>query len=200
MKKVFVVGGDSLIERMFDQEGWGVVDTPEESDLIQFTGGEDVDPALYGDDVHKTTYYNSRRDVKEAQIFNEYIDKYKAGICRGGQFLNVMSGGMMWQDVDGHLGGHIATDLVNNLDMVVTSTHHQMMLPRGNFQLFMVAEKSKRKATGKEEIYAPFVSRDVESVYYPETKSLCFQPHPEYVRKGTLFRDTYFNYLSKVMR
>jgi gamma-glutamyl-gamma-aminobutyrate hydrolase PuuD len=104
--KVFVVDSDVRITRMFMANNWLVVPSAKEADLIQFTGGADVSPMLYGEPKHPRTYCDPNRDQHEANIFWNNIDKPKAGICRGGQFLNVMSGGSMWQDVDNHaIGG-----------------------------------------------------------------------------------------------
>ena len=54
--KVLVVGRD-LSENMFSRRGWKVVNIlgGETPDLVQFTGGEDVDPALYKHSKHSST-------------------------------------------------------------------------------------------------------------------------------------------------
>lgn len=54
--------------------------------LIVFTGGEDVNPALYGDIIHYTTSTNVRRDNVESSIFRSTVNKSQVaflGICRG---------------------------------------------------------------------------------------------------------------------
>ena len=207
MRKVWVVGGDSLTEDMFTKRGWQVVTNPDEADLIQFTGGEDVSPHLYGQAKHPTTYNNPNRDDYEADIFN-YVgnDKPKAGICRGAQFLNVMSGGSMYQDVDGHLGLHLAYPIAHPeiddwaeiiasgskpLAIDVTSTHHQMMIPSEKAEILMVAYQSTYRDTAsyRDE---DATREDYECVYYPETKSLCYQPHPEYMEIEDDCQEMYF--------
>ncbi|MGL5341859.1 MAG: gamma-glutamyl-gamma-aminobutyrate hydrolase family protein, partial [Lactococcus garvieae] len=86
MKKVFVVGGGINVSLAFRNAGFQIVDTPEEADVVCFTGGEDVDPALYGEEnVH--SYINKGRDAEEIKIFDAVKEKgtVMVGICRGGQ-------------------------------------------------------------------------------------------------------------------
>jgi len=102
----------------------------------------------------------------------------KIGICRGGQLLNVLSGGSLWQHVDGHSGHHIAYDLRTNEPFMVTSVHHQMMKPASDAIILVEAHKCK----WKEDAIAKYkqMESDPEVVFYPKTNSFCFQPHPEY--------------------
>ena len=203
MAKVYVVGPRYGIDEMFRENGWEVVTDFDDAGLIQFTGGEDVTPALYGEEAHPTTYNSVRRDAAEQALYNMIKDKPKAGICRGGQFLNVMSGGKMWQDVDRHAIGdtHAATDVATGKVFQVTSTHHQMMDPspeatlllkatRSTFKEGMTADGELRKVKG--------LGLDVESVFYPHTNALCFQPHPEFVNKGHECQTLYFQYIKDI--
>jgi gamma-glutamyl-gamma-aminobutyrate hydrolase PuuD len=199
--KVFVVGGDISVVRMFMDNNWKIVHTPEEADLIQFTGGEDVSPMLYGEPRHPTTGCNPARDQKEANIFFSFPDKPKAGICRGGQFLNVMSGGFMHQDVDNHAiaGTHLATyeEDGNVQEVSVTSTHHQMMQPDVGSFVFLSCNRSNYKENGWQEDVKETWPTDVEGVMYFETNSLCFQPHPEYVDPEHECQRLYFRVLER---
>ena len=70
--KVYIVGPDSLTMNMFLMMGWGTVKNPADADLIQFTGGADVSPALYGAAKHATTYVDPRRDAIESDIYYKY--------------------------------------------------------------------------------------------------------------------------------
>lgn len=203
LPKVFIVGYDGLIARMFRKFGWEVVETLEEADLVQFTGGSDVSPHLYGQ--HNVKSFNEPgRDRREAVVFHAAtnLGKPMTGICRGGQFLNVMSGGEMWQDVDNHLGNHIAYDFETNEPFEVTSTHHQMMIPGEGAQLVAIAKRSKHQVKGSstdedpKSIHNYGDIKDTEAVYYAATKCFCFQPHPEY--EGAPGLDSvYFQYLEQ---
>ncbi len=69
---------------MFDElEHTSLID---ESDIIVFTGGEDVSPDVYGESrVHKLTNSNKSRDNKETYYFEKGFEsnKFMIGICRG---------------------------------------------------------------------------------------------------------------------
>jgi len=96
--------------------------------LVCFTGGEDVSPNLYGHE-NLGSYNSSARDAREVLIF-EMAQKHNipmTGICRGSQFLNVMCGGTMVQDLrKGHGGGRHMCQTVEGKEFPVTSSHHQM--------------------------------------------------------------------------
>lgn len=195
-KAVFIVGGymaHGEYARMFSDAGWEIADKIAKANLLQFTGGSDVTPAFYDMGQHPSTSNNVNRDNQEAIIFKIGIEEEipMAGICRGGQFLNVMNGGKMWQDVDGHANGrgHEVIDFIDNDTFYATSTHHQMMIPHEEGLVLAVAYESLRKETkdlhGKTHELR-FAKKDyntegdVEVVYYKESNSLCFQPHPEF--------------------
>jgi len=149
--KVFIVNSSLDYERMFFKEKWGVVKKIEGADLIQFTGGEDVSPCLYGQKKHPKTRNNLERDKREAIIFGLAIKNNipMAGICRGGQFLNVMCGGELWQDVDGHAKGgtHEVIDLITGDSFRATSTHHQMMTKGPNGLVVGAADESRWRSS-----------------------------------------------------
>lgn len=211
-KHVFVVGGDYEIENMFRRRGWGIATKLQRADLIQFTGGEDVDPRFYRSQKHAATSSNVARDLKEKVVF-DWAQKLgssepipTAGICRGGQFLNVMCGGEMWQHVNGHAGSHIATDEVTDTKVMATSTHHQMMMPTKDAFILMTASMSNRKESvngqglttmlsGKNAL----ASKDVEAVCYVGERALCFQPHPEYKWAKPELTDLYFRYIDDML-
>jgi gamma-glutamyl-gamma-aminobutyrate hydrolase PuuD len=208
--------GRATVEAMFIKQGWLLTKDIEKADLVQFTGGADVSPYLYGEFKHPSTGNDPARDVYEQEIYDKCIAMGvpMAGICRGGQFLNVMNGGSMYQDVDGHAiqGTHKAFILGGLLSVDVSSTHHQMMRPNlspeAEAQVIMSAALSKTKenmtsnASGTPKVITEICDpsrhkSDVEAVYYGATNCLCFQPHPEF--PGPLYeetRDVYFNFLN----
>lgn len=181
MPKVLVVGGDRLVGDMFVKQGWQVVNHNAgqgRPDLVCFTGGADVDPALYGE-PNVGSSINKARDEVEMKVFKEFDKAPKVGICRGGQFLNVMSGGKMWQDIKGHTRYHTAINLLTGTELYVSSTHHQMMRPgNGGEELMIATEASDHKNGNPNDNAVP--NHDTEVVWYKDTNSLCFQPHPEY--------------------
>ena len=72
-------------------------------DGVLFSGGPDIDPAIYGDDwVHPNTYgIDDRRDAFELGLARaaEAAGVPILGICRGIQVMNVAFGGTLIQDV-----------------------------------------------------------------------------------------------------
>lgn len=202
MLKVLIVGPDRLIAEMFLKRGWELVQhLGGEPDLIQFTGGEDVDPSFYGEGKHPSTYSNPRRDAQESAIYQEYVGKVPmAGICRGAQFLNVMNGGKLWQNVTYHavMAGHEASCHHTGEVVHVTSTHHQMMIPSVHGKVLLTANVAGVKQSYSDQEMGG-VSPDVEAVYYEDTKSVCYQPHPEYVAINSPCQDLYFTYLKDLL-
>ena len=198
IKKVFIENSDSYYDTMFKGRGWKVVSSPHDASLIQFTGGEDVDPSLYGEEKHPSTRSNPRRDAHERHLYHQFVGKVPlAGICRGGQFLNVMSGGKMWQHIDGHAGGSHKTTFTGRVEdeVSVTSSHHQMMRPGPEGIILGIASRSTRKSTANSTVES-MDNTDVEAVYYPNTQSICFQPHPEWVALNHPCQEVYFKLLN----
>ena len=218
-RKVLVLAGAGYGQAtaMFLAQGWELADNLDDADLVQFLGGEDVSPSLYGEHAHKSTHYNAVRDEMETDIYNKALALGipMAGICRGGQFLNVMNGGKMWQDVDNHAinGVHPAYILGNLLRVEVSSTHHQMMRPNyspeADCQVLMTANLSKFRTHMHDINMAPLSivetslsneKDDIESVYYASTNCLCYQPHPEFI--GPLYdecREVYFTFINQYL-
>ena len=67
-----------------------------------FSGGEDIEPARYGEEKHpKCGEQALRRDAFDFAMFRKALATGKPilGICRGGQLINVALGGTLWQDL-----------------------------------------------------------------------------------------------------
>jgi gamma-glutamyl-gamma-aminobutyrate hydrolase PuuD len=178
---VYVHGpGRYPVIKMFEaQAGYKVVPDPADAEIIVFIGGPDVEPRRYGEAPIPATHFVRDRDKYDLKVFNKFPNAIKVGICRGAQFLNVMSGGKMWQDVDHHTKPHFLFDIDSERKVFVTSTHHQMMRPGKESVLIAKAYQSHvREAEGLRIVGSQ--DPDPEVLWYPNTKSLCFQPHPEF--------------------
>jgi len=77
--------------------------TADKFDGFLFTGGHDVNPALYKQEKSERCGAScDERDRMEAYIFHEAVlnqNKPALGICRGIQFFNVLLGGTLYQDI-----------------------------------------------------------------------------------------------------
>lgn len=192
-KRVFIVGNfDAWIGALFRANDWSGTRDMSEADVVVFTGGEDINPALYHEEPIEGIRFNDKRDYIEKQAFDNAraLGVPMVGICRGAQLLNVLCGGRLWQHVDNHTTGHYITDVITKEVTLVTSTHHQQMRPHP--QALLVA-----KAGGKGRLSSspslcttkmaegvtlnPLAEseHDPEVVWYPDSMALCFQPHPE---------------------
>ena len=184
---VFVVGADHLIRTMYRDRNYTLVDNIKDADIVQFVGGADVNPALYGEIKMAGTSINNQSDERDLDAWEKSQGKFRVGICRGGQFLNVRSGGKMWQHVDGHgtFKGHPMKDVLfagekddKDNHIHVSSTHHQLMAPSDDGEIigFATALAFNHKTAGA----LKKTEQDPEVVWYNKTNSLCHQPHPEY--------------------
>ncbi len=202
--KVYIIQGNRRYSQMFRDRGWEVVDSPEEADLLQFTGGEDVSPFMYGEASHPTTHSRKMRDDYELHLYENALGvKAMAGICRGGQFLNVVNGGKLYQDVDRHaIGGTHAMKIEGGVCIIpVTSTHHQMMRAgkEGNVLAYAHLSEVKEHMLDGKVHRVEGGDPDVEVVLYPNTNCLCFQPHPEFERAPEECTDYYFELLGEML-
>lgn len=181
-------------------------------DLILFTGGEDVDPAFYNERIGKYTSHNPDRDNLESKMFRILGSKVpKLGICRGAQFVTVMSGGKLIQHVENHgIGGtHLITfdHLNTGAKLQITSTHHQMMypfdLPKKEYILCAYATNhlSPIYLDGQNkniEITEEFLEPEV--VFYPSTNSLGIQGHPESGVMPAEGKEFMLNYIDRILK
>lgn len=156
-------------------------------DLVLFTGGEDINPAIYKENLGKYTYCNSKRDEIEISTFNKFRGLIPMlGVCRGSQMLTSLVGGKLIQHVSGHGKDH--TMIVNgNMRYRITSSHHQMLfpfnLPKKEYELIAYSEyfQSNTYLNGdNEEIELPVDFLEPEIVFYNKYNALCIQGHPEW--------------------
>ena len=76
-------------------------------DGIVFSGGEDINPAWYGEEVwNETVEIDSVRDLSDSLLSRAALASGKPilAICRGAQLMNVMMGGSLYQDLPSQLG------------------------------------------------------------------------------------------------
>ncbi len=155
-------------------------------DLIIFTGGEDVTPSLYGEKNGKFTKTNIQRDIIEKETFDYFSSIPKLGICRGAQFLTVMNGGKLIQHVENHNNSSHSIKIKNKV-INISSDHHQMMYPfdlnSTSYELighsdYFLSSTYLNGQNNNIKLNSQFLEPEI--VYYPYSKSLCIQSHPEW--------------------
>ena len=163
------------------------VKNPKDIDLVLFTGGEDVDPGIYNQNVGKRTHINKSRDKKEMDTFYKFQNhSFMLGICRGSQMLTTLSGAKLIQHVEGHCKDH-SMIVRGSMRYNITSSHHQMLYPfdlnEKDYELVAYSEyfQSNTYLNGdNEEIKLAKNFLEPEIVYYKNTNALCIQGHPEW--------------------
>jgi gamma-glutamyl-gamma-aminobutyrate hydrolase PuuD len=191
MKKVYVVGEAKHYADFIT--GVSLVENIEDADIVIFTGGEDVDPSMYGVKKHPQTYSNLQRDLYEKEMFEKIKpNQLVVGVCRGSQYLCVLNGGKLVQHCTGH--GIFGTHSILCGDMVyeITSTHHQMQYPFNlndeDYTLIGISYTRRSLSYEGDGIYEADVvyKGEPEIVLYHKKgmpRCLAIQGHPEYMRK-----------------
>ena len=80
-------------------------------DGLILSGGEDVQPGWYGEEVwNETVHVDSLRDRSDSLLARAALasDKPVLAICRGAQLMNVVLGGSLYQDLPTQFGTAVA--------------------------------------------------------------------------------------------
>lgn len=158
--------------------------------IIIFTGGEDVDPSIYGKKKLPQTHSNIERDLREKEIFEKIRpNQLVVSICRGSQLICVLNGGNLVQDCRGHAlyTTHPIISTKDNMVYEITSTHHQMQdpysLPKEDYDiLFYSTDGYEFKGDGIN--LKKLENMNPEVVLYHKAglpKCLAIQGHPEMI-------------------
>lgn len=193
VKTVHVIGNDEDTVNMFAEKGWSCV--TENPDLVCFTGGADVSPELYLQGYEGTRGTNPLRDLLEVGWYLHYQRQGipMAGICRGGQFLNVMCGGTLIQDLPVYTSGLPTVEDVAGNRFKVRADHHQGIVPTKGVEVLLT-----RDIQGERVTYACLYGNFWDSstlCFQPHSLTLCFQPHPEWGHDPT--KELFFHYIEE---
>lgn len=169
------------------EAGFQRAENVNDADVVVFMGGEDINPALYNDKPHHTTYFNHNRDVIEKSFFDQCRTQNKPmfGICRGAQLLAALSGAQLWQNVDNHAGDdHFIVDLETDERVLATSIHHQMVKEHRDMTVLAVTEDeiATQYSDGTCSVSSKYIGLgcpDIEAGYFMTTGCFFVQGHPE---------------------
>ena len=118
-------------------------------DGLLLSGGVDLNPALYNEDINGAVDINNERDAHEMMLLDAFVKAGKPvfGICRGCQLINVYFGGTLHQHMTNtvlHRSGKnpdreheveaVAGSLMEKLygkRCIVNSVHHQAIKDLG---------------------------------------------------------------------
>ena len=151
-------------------------------DGIIFSGGEDINPAWYGEDIlNGTVEVNSARDRSDSLLARAALESGKRilGICRGEQLMNVVLGGSLYQDIPTQVDtlvkhgggawhrigvekGSVLYDLFGQDSLTVNSFHHQAV---------------KKAAPGIR--VTAYADNGIVEAYEYGDRLIAFQFHPE---------------------
>lgn len=213
---VFVQGSfaNSQTRRIFDErDRYTCVNNIHAADIVVWTGGEDVFPGHYGEKPIKGVYYNIPRDKDDIDAVADAEGKFLVGICRGAQLLHcIPNGGTLWQDVNGHEHCHHSVrDKITGEEVMVNSLHHQMLkitpeLLEKGCEVIASSVRTTYKQ-GQDFTWSRAencfkntddwmdINSDPEVVWWPKTRSLLVQYHPEFNHPSTT--DYFFRLMSR---
>ncbi len=116
-------------------------------DLILITGGGDIDPTFYLEELEESAKESTdlvpiKRDIFEIRLIKESIKQKKKilGICRGMQVINVALGGSLYQHMENHQNTthtlrirekSVLSTFFASKQIKVNSIHHQAVKSLG---------------------------------------------------------------------
>ncbi len=160
-------------------------------DVLVLPGGSDIDPSIYKKENYKShiSEYSMERDKREIALYKAAVKKGKPvfGICRGLQLISALNGLSLIQHM-GHPSSHLITvrdeDMNFTKEILVNNAHHQCVwtenkLEGDNFVVYGYTNLSKNHHYQEDEIIHCTVEPEI--IWFPETKSLGVQFHPEWM-------------------
>ena len=158
-------------------------------DGIIFTGGPDVRPSLFGEEIIPSCgAINDERDAFEIKLYKMAIeaDKSILGICRGVQVMNIAEGGNIYQDIYSQSGTSLVHHTLDSQRAFhgVTVTDERVLEKIGFSQKsFTVNSYHHQSVKDLADGYvAAAYSPDglIEAIYMPERRFVAgVQWHPE---------------------
>ena len=117
------------LDQVFDEES--ALAVLETVDAIIMAGGEDVNPALYGEEPSELCEeWNEARDTSDYYLLKAAIakDMPVVATCRGMQMLNTVQGGTLYQD----LFTEYDTDINHRDPELIDFTYHNVTIEEDN--------------------------------------------------------------------
>lgn len=162
----------------------------ERFDGFLFTGGHDVDPALYGQEKEDCCGdLCPTRDAMEQKLLKAALaaDKPVLGICRGLQLMNAVLGGTLWQDIPTQFPSETNHRMAAPYGRAEHTVQVNPELPFGNLPLTLGVNSCHhqgiRELAPELKVWAKAPDGLVEAVYLPGKRyARAVQWHPEFFR------------------
>jgi len=157
--------------------------------MLILWGGEDISPAIYDQAVihARAPATPSARDIMEINLFNEAVKLGIPiiGVCRGAQLACALSGGTLYQHIQGGHHGDHEVETFDGKTMHTSSCHHQAF-NLDNVDHELLAWDKDRSVTA-------YTDKEVKRVVIPEvvllkkTNTFAIQGHPEWMHHKDAF-------------
>ena len=143
------------------------------------SGGDDLDPAFYGETNTASTPTLKEIDLVDQKIVNYCVKTGKPllGICRGMQAINVFLGGSLYQDIPNHKETFHeikSLGLFSEENFIVNTFHHQAI---------------KVLAKGLKVIAIHEPDGIIEAIIHESLPIIAIQWHPEQMADSTSSKD-----------
>jgi gamma-glutamyl-gamma-aminobutyrate hydrolase PuuD len=151
--------------------------------VLILEGGADINPALYGAECRKYTYFSESRDLWEVGLYAA-ARKYNVpifGICRGHQLMAALAGGTLYQDLERENGApHVSRHKITFTRQAISTRFEELMAscPTGRPDIVNSLHHQGVKDMPHDGVVLAFAADTVpEAIWYPYGASV--QWHPE---------------------
>lgn len=152
-----------------------------------FPGGADIDPALYGEEITYTHWFEEDMDTKEVALAGLLLEMGvpMLGICRGHQIITAAAGGTLYQDIwfDGATQGlhrHETVDVKRDSILAEIFWHSNQLIARDKLRANSLHHQATKDVPEGWQIAAYAPDGIIESIYNPDMPQVVsVQWHPE---------------------
>lgn len=168
----------------------------EELDALVISGGDDIDPSLFGIEPLPSSFYNIARDAMEQDYIRQGTTRGLPilGICRGHQLINVTFGGTLYPDIR-----EIRVQTLNRRGLLATKTCRvkpdsrlSKILERDSIRINSLHFQAVKEIASDFESNATDLDNLCQAIAHRSKNILGVQWHPEYLfylpRQLALFR------------